>query len=36
MDFAISAMTRASGLFLKESGGVGTVQQIDMAAVQTI
>jgi hypothetical protein len=36
MDLAISAMTRASGLFLKESGGVGTVQQVDLAAVQDI
>ena len=33
MDFGISAMTRSSGLFLKESGGVGTVQQIDLAAL---
>lgn len=28
-----SARTRASGVFLKESGGVGTVQQVDMAAL---
>lgn len=33
MDFAISAMTRSTGLFLKESGGVGTVQQVDLAAI---
>ncbi len=32
-DFLMSAMTRASGLFLKESGGVGTVQQVDLAAL---
>ncbi len=32
-DFALSAMTRASGLFLRESGGVGTVQQLDLAAL---
>ncbi len=32
-DFIMSAMTRASGLFLRESGGVGTVQQVDLAAL---
>ncbi len=32
-DFMMSAMTRASGLFLRESGGVGTVQQVDLAAL---
>ena len=32
-DFIMSAMTRASGLFLRESGGVGTVQQLDLAAL---
>jgi hypothetical protein len=32
-DFALSAMTRSTGLFLRESGGVGTVQQVDMAAL---
>ncbi len=31
--FAMSAMTRASGLFLRESGGVGTVQQVDLAVL---
>ncbi len=30
-DMAIHAMMRASGLFLKESGGVGTVHQLDLA-----
>ena len=30
--FNTSAMLRSSGLFLKESGGVGTVQQVDLAA----
>jgi hypothetical protein len=29
--FNTSAMLRASGLFLRESGGVGTVQQVDLA-----
>lgn len=33
MDFGISAMTRDTGLFLKETGGVGTIQQIDLAAL---
>lgn len=28
---AVTAMMRASGLFLRESGGVGTVHQIDLA-----
>ena len=32
-DFIMSAMTRSSGLFLRESGGVGTVQQLDLAAM---
>jgi hypothetical protein len=32
-DFLMSAMTRSSGIFLKESGGVGTVQQVDLAAM---
>lgn len=36
LDLAITAMTRASGLFLKESGGVGTVQQVDLAAVEEL
>ncbi len=31
VDMAIHAMMRASGLFLKESGGVGTVHQLDLA-----
>lgn len=31
--FAMQAMTRASGVFLRESGGVGTVQQVDLAAL---
>lgn len=31
--FAIAGMLRASGMFLRESGGVGTVQQVDMAAM---
>ncbi|MCR4758353.1 MAG: hypothetical protein K5792_11180 [Butyrivibrio sp.] len=31
--FAVAGMLRASGMFLKESGGVGTVQQVDMAAM---
>ncbi|SFB95743.1 hypothetical protein [Butyrivibrio sp. YAB3001] len=30
-DFGVTAMMRSSGLFLKESGGVGTVQQVDLA-----
>lgn len=32
-DFLVSAMTRATGMFLKESGGVGTIQQVDLAAI---
>ncbi len=32
-NFLMSAMTRSSGIFLRESGGVGTVQQIDLAAI---
>ncbi|SFQ30063.1 hypothetical protein SAMN04487928_1314 [Butyrivibrio proteoclasticus] len=32
-DLMVSGMMKASGLFLKESGGVGTVHQIDMAAL---
>ncbi len=32
-NFAISAMMRASGVFLRESGGVGTVHQVDLAAL---
>lgn len=32
-DFAAAAMTRASGVFLKESGGVGLVQQVDLAVM---
>ena len=32
-NFMISAMMRSSGVFLKESGGVGTVHQVDMAAL---
>lgn len=32
-DFAMNAMIRSSGVFLKESGGVGTVQQVDLAAL---
>ncbi len=31
--FVVNAMTRASGIFLRESGGVGTVQQVDLAAL---
>ncbi len=31
--FGIGAMTRSSGLFLKESGGVGTIQQVDLASI---
>ena len=31
--FVIAGMLRASGMFLRESGGVGTVQQVDMAAM---
>ncbi len=31
--FMAAAMTRKSGIFLKESGGVGTVQQVDLAAM---
>lgn len=32
-DFIMSAMTRSSGIFLRESGGVGTVHQLDLAAL---
>ncbi|MCR5669744.1 MAG: hypothetical protein K6G10_01960 [Butyrivibrio sp.] len=32
-DFMLGAMTRSTGLFLRESGGVGTVQQVDFASV---
>ena len=32
-NFMVSAMMRASGVFLRESGGVGTVHQVDMAAL---
>lgn len=32
-DFIMSAMTRSSGIFLRESGGVGTLQQLDLAAM---
>ena len=32
-DLMARAMTRASGIFLKESGGVGTVAQVDLAAI---
>ncbi len=32
-DLMERAMTRASGIFLKESGGVGTVAQVDLAAM---
>ncbi|MCR5557432.1 MAG: hypothetical protein K6F75_07755 [Butyrivibrio sp.] len=32
-NFMVSAMMRTSGVFLKESGGVGTVHQVDMAAL---
>ena len=32
-DFVMSAMTRSSGIYLRESGGVGTVQQLDLAAL---
>lgn len=31
--FMVNGMTRASGVFLRESGGVGTVQQVDLAAL---
>ena len=31
--FTMQAMTKASGVFLRESGGVGTVQQVDLAAL---
>ena len=31
--FGLGGMTRASGVFLKESGGVGVVQQLDLAAM---
>ncbi len=32
-DFAVKGMIRKTGLFLRESGGVGTVQQVDLAKV---
>ncbi len=32
-NFMVSAMMRASGVFLKESGGVGTIHQVDLAAL---
>ena len=32
--FMMSAMMRSSGIFLRESGGVGTVHQIDLAAME--
>ncbi len=32
-DFMARAMTRSSGIFLRESGGVGTISQVDMAAM---
>ena len=32
-EFVIAGMMKASGLFLRESGGVGTVHQLDMAAL---
>ncbi|MBE5825952.1 MAG: hypothetical protein E7307_04875 [Butyrivibrio sp.] len=32
-DFRVTGVTRSSGIFLKESGGVGTVQQVDLAAL---
>ena len=32
-NFGVTGMTRSSGIFLKESGGVGTVQQVDLAAL---
>ncbi len=32
-NYMVSAMMRASGVFLKESGGVGTIHQVDMAAL---
>ena len=32
-DFLAAAMTRSSGIFLRESGGVGLVQQVDLAAL---
>ena len=31
--FLVSGMMKASGMFLRESGGVGTVHQLDMAAL---
>lgn len=31
--FALGGITRASGVFLKESGGVGLVQQVDLATM---
>ena len=32
-DFMTAAMMRSSGVFLRESGGVGLVQQVDLAAL---
>ena len=32
-DFLTAAMMRSSGIFLRESGGVGLVQQLDLAAL---
>jgi hypothetical protein len=32
-DFLVSAVMRSTGVFLRESGGVGTVHQLDMAAL---
>lgn len=32
--FEVAAMMRASGIFLRESGGVGTLQQVDLAAIK--
>ena len=31
--FMVAGMMRSTGMFLKESGGVGTVQQVDMATM---
>jgi hypothetical protein len=31
--FSLGGVTRSSGIFLKESGGVGLVQQVDLAAM---
>ena len=33
-EFVMAAMLRSSGLFLRESGGVGTVSQLDLAAME--